>query len=83
MPSGGLPGNDGASPRIRLREEPEAGQADAPTAPLAIYIDLVPDPHPGDALARHLGDHGDRYFRVTRLRHTGHKLIPPEASTTW
>jgi SMODS-associated and fused to various effectors sensor domain/TIR domain len=76
----GLPGRDDAASRIRLREEQDAGQADTPAAPAAIYIDLAPSPPPGDAFARHLSEHGYRYARVTRLHQASRKLIPPEAS---
>lgn len=78
----GEPGSDDAGPRIRLREESEPGQASTPASPAAIYIDLVPGQPPGDAFARHITDHGDRYGLVTRLRPTRDQLIPPKASTS-
>jgi TIR domain len=75
----GLPGSEVTGPGITLREQAVPRQTSTP-APAAIYIDLVPDPPPGDAFARHIADHGDHYARVTRLEPSRRQLIPPDAS---
>ena len=71
------------SPRIPLREESQAGQADvAAGAPVAVYVDLVPAPAPGDAFADHIAAHRGRYAGTTRLEPTRRRSIPAEAAST-
>jgi SMODS-associated and fused to various effectors sensor domain/TIR domain len=70
------------SPRIPLREESQAGQADVTAgAPVAVYVDLVPAPAPGDAFADHIVAHRGRYARTTRLEPTRRRSIPAEAAS--
>jgi SMODS-associated and fused to various effectors sensor domain len=71
------------SRRIPLREDSQAGQADVPAGtPVAVYVDLVPDPAPGDAFGDHIAAHLGRYARTTRLEPARRRLIPTEAAST-
>jgi SMODS-associated and fused to various effectors sensor domain/TIR domain len=76
-------GRRAPSPRVPLREESQADQADAPAGtPVAVYVDLVPAPEPGDAFADHIAAHRGRYAHTTRLEPTRRRPIPAEAAST-
>jgi SMODS-associated and fused to various effectors sensor domain/TIR domain len=65
--------------RFTLREETEAGEpGTAAGAPVAVYVDLVPDAPPGDAFAAHLAAHPGRYASAVRLQLDSNELIRAE-----
>jgi SMODS-associated and fused to various effectors sensor domain/TIR domain len=77
----GVPGGNGPSRPLTLREESKTGRASDPAAPVAIYVDLVPAQAPGDAFADHIAGHRGRYARVVRLQPAHRGNIPAEASS--
>jgi len=66
-----------------IREEEQAYKpcAAGVGAPVAVYVDVVPSPSPGDAFAEHIAGHPGRYARVIRLYQTRRELISPEAAS--
>jgi SMODS-associated and fused to various effectors sensor domain/TIR domain len=79
----GEPASQARSRRITFREESEAGEpGTAIGAPVAVYIDLVPSPPPGDAFAGHIAAHPGRYARIVRLHPARSQPIRPEDAST-
>jgi hypothetical protein len=70
------------SRRVALREVPEGGPLSRDAgAPVAVYVDLVPSPPPGDAFAVHIANRPGRYCRAVRLHTARRELIRPEAAS--
>jgi hypothetical protein len=77
----GEPGNRPRPRRVALHEEASPGEAEVINGgPVAVYIDLVPTQPPGDAFAKHVASHPDRYARILRLQPARRGPIPPEAA---
>jgi hypothetical protein len=66
------------SRRVPLKEEPAGSPAVQPAAaaPVAVYVDLVPDEPPGDTFGAHLAAHPGRYAAGTRLLMARRMSIP-------
>jgi len=70
------------NPQVTLDQETDSPR-DAPSgAPVAIFVDLAPEPPPGDTFGAHLDQCPGRYSCTMRLRsaHRGH--IPAETADT-
>jgi hypothetical protein len=69
------------NPQVTL-EETDSPRGAPSGAPVAIFVDLAPEPPPGDTFDAHLDQCPGRYSRAMRLQpaHRGH--IPAEAAGT-
>ena len=77
------PSKEHSRRRITVHEESQALEpSPAATAPVAVYVDLVPAPPPGDAFAAHITDHPGTYSRAIRLHPARREPIRPEVATT-
>ena len=80
--AGSVWGETAAHRRVRLHEESVADEAgSAVGAPVAVYVNLVPSPSPGDAFAAYLAGHPGQYARAIRLHLARRDPIPPEAAS--
>jgi hypothetical protein len=76
------PSEEHSRRRITVHEESQTCEPAGAAAPVAVYVDLVPSPPPGDAFAAHIAGHPGRYTRVIRLHLARREPIRPEAATT-
>jgi len=80
---GEAPSGEHGRQRTTVREEAQASEpSTAATAPVAVYVDLVPSMSPGDAFAEHIAGHPGRYARAIRLHMARREPIRPESAST-